>query len=188
MSLVFTINFRREAFRRARARARERVLRLGVWLAYFGIAGVVLGLYALHAFSLASRTSNLERLGARMRALQSTQADWRPVESDVVEIERHAVDAGLWRDRLARIGRVLPSSARLTSLQWNPDNISGVDLKLVLSGISRVPAGQDRMQSVMTFVHALQGDTLLSNSFRNIRLVTTSATESGDARFVIECR
>ncbi len=188
MSLVFTINFRREAFKRARARARERVIRLGTWLAYFGVVGVVLGLYALNAFSLGSRTVTLERLATRMRALESGHGDWRPREEDVLEIQRHAVDAGLWHDRLVRIGRVLPPSARLTALQWNPDNISGTDAKLVLSGICRVPNGQDRMQSVMAFVHALQADTLLAASFPNTRLVTTSATESGDARFIIECR
>ncbi len=188
MSLVFTINFRREAFRRERARARERVIRLGIWLAYFGVIGISMGLYAMNAFSLGTRTVNLERMATRMRALESGHGDWRPREEDVIEIQRHAVDTGLWRDRLSRIGRVLPASARLTSLQWNPDNSSGVDSKLVLAGMCRVPSGQDRMQSVMTFVHALQADTMMSASFRNIRLVTTSATEAGDARFVIECR
>lgn len=188
MNLVFQINFRREAFRRERERARARVVRLGSWLAYFGVFGVVLGLYALNASSLDARTRGLERMAARMKALESGGGDWRPREEDMLEIQRHAVDSGLWRDRLARLGQVLPSSARLTSLQWNPDNLSGGDSRLLLNGICRVPSGQDRMQSVMTFVSALQADTLLSTSFRNIRLVTTSATESGDARFVIECR
>lgn len=188
MSLVFTINFRREAFRRERARARERVVRMGSWLAYFGVAGVVLGLYGLNMVSLDSRTRNLERMAARLKTLEAGQGDWRPREEEVLEIQRHAADAGLWRDRLARLGQVLPATARLTSLQWNPDNLAGVEARLLLSGFCRVPNGQDRMQSVMAFVSSLQADTLLSTSFRNIRLVTTSATESGDARFVIECR
>jgi len=188
MSLVFQINFRREAFRRERERARARVVRLGSWLAYFGVLGVVLGLYALNTASLSARTRGLERMAVRMKALEAGGGDWRPREEDMIEIQRHAVDIGLWRDRLARMGRVLPGSARLTSLQWNPENLTGGEARMLLNGICRVPAGQDRMQSVMGFVSALQADTLLSTSFRNIRLVTTSATESGDARFVIECR
>lgn len=188
MSLVFQINFRREAFRRERERARARVVRLGSWLAYFGVLAVVLGLYALNLASLDSRTRGLERMAVRMRALEAGGGDWRPREEDMLEIQGHAVDAGLWRDRLVRVGRVLPTTARLTSLQWNPDNLSGGDARLLLNGICRVPSGQDRMQSVMTFVSALQADTLIATSFRNIRLVSTSATESGDARFVIECR
>ena len=45
MSVLFTINFHREAYQRELARARRRVILLGVWVAYFGVIGVVMGLY-----------------------------------------------------------------------------------------------------------------------------------------------
>ena len=189
MTPLFTINFRREAWLRERARARARVLSLGLWLAYFGVLGVVLGLYGLNCASLVQRTRRLEGHVARLRALQSSGQEWRPQPADVAEIERFAADPAAWRARLSRLPALLPANARLTALHWNPDNVSGGEAKFVLAGRIRANSGEDRMQNVMAFVQGLASDSVFSRSFRNVRLVTTRASESGDvAEFVIECR
>ena len=42
MNTIFSINFRREAFQRERARTRRRAVNLGLWVLYFGVLGVML--------------------------------------------------------------------------------------------------------------------------------------------------
>ena len=190
MSTVFAINFRREAYQQSVARLRRRAAMLGMWLLYFGAVGVVLGLYGLNCASLESRTATLERQAARLRKTAGGGDEWRPGRTEAAEVERHLRDPRQWRDRLVRLPEVLPVNAQLTSLQFNPDNASGAaDLKLVINGVLRGGAGQDRMQQVMIFVNALSRDSVFSAGYRNIRLVTTRASSQGDgAEFVIECR
>ncbi len=189
MNTIFTINFRREAYQNELARARRRVISLGVWVAYFGVLGVVLGLYGLNCTSLAHRTQVLEHQIAHLKAARQSDV-WRPGAEQAGEAERHLRSARAWHDRFARLPQILPANARLTSVQYNPDNASGAaDVKLVLTGELRSSAGQDRMQQVMTFVNALSRDSVFSVGYKNIRLVTTRAATSGDgAEFVIECR
>ncbi len=189
MTPLFTINFRREAYQRERARARGRVVSLGLWLAYFGLLTVILGLYGLNCTSLAQRTRMAERQASRLKALRESGQEWRPAAGVLNEVEAHVVDVRQWRDKLERLPQVLPPNGRITSFQYNPEGLTGATAKLVLIGRLRVGPGQDRMQSVMSFVNALGRDSVFSKSWTNVRLVTTRALDSGDgAEFVVECR
>ena len=190
MSPVFTINFRREAFQKEQANARRRVLRLGLWSAYFGSILVIVGLYGLNCVSLTTRTRAIERQAARMRSAQSAGLEWRPKADDAVAIARVLADSRQWRDRLARLPEVLPEHARITSMQFNPDNLSGGAQKLVLTGEFRGASGPDRVRQVMTFAEALKKDSLFSAGYSDIRLVTTRTSGTGDdaVEFVVECR
>lgn len=189
MNATFTINFRREVFQRERAKARRRAARLGLWLGYFGVLGIVLGLYTLNAVSLARRTGTLERQVARLRQ-QPSGSEWRPGQPEADLVARALRDSGRWRDRLARLAQLVPANARLTDIQFNPENASGAAApKLVLTGELRPSAGGDRMQQVLAFVGTLSRDSLFSAGYSNVRLVTTRASASGDgAEFVVECR
>jgi hypothetical protein len=188
VSTTFTINFRREVFLRERAKARRRAVKLGLWLAYFGALAVVLGLYALNAASLARRTTMLERQVDRLRS-QPVANEWRPGQLEADRLSNALADPGRWRDRLARLAQLVPSNARLTDVQFNPDNTSGTQAKLVLTGELRPSGGGDRMQQVLSFVGALSRDSLFSAGYSNVRLVTTRASASGEgAEFVVECR
>lgn len=189
MSPVFAINFRREAFQQQIARARQRAIKLGLWVLYFGALGIVLGLYGLNCASLSQRTHMIEKQVARLRKQPSGGSEWRPKPEDAEIVGRYLRDTRQWRARLERLPQVLPSNARLTALQYNPENISGSgDTKLVITGELRA-GGQDRMQAVMEFVNTLSRDSVFSAGYNNIRLVTTRATATGDgAEFVIECR
>lgn len=189
MSATFTINFRREVFQRERARARRRAVQLGLWLGYFGALAIVLGLYALNTVSLARRTASLEHQ-VEHRRRQPSAGDWRPGPPEVERVSSALLDAGRWRDRLARLAELVPPNARLTDVQFNPDNASGAaPRKLVLTGELRPAGGGDRMQQVLAFVGTLSGDSLFSVGYTNVRLVTTRASTTGEgAEFVIECR
>ncbi|MCC6348250.1 MAG: hypothetical protein IT347_01495 [Candidatus Eisenbacteria bacterium] len=189
MSTIFTINFRREAFLRERARARRRAVRMGIWLAYFGVLAIVLGLYALNLASLSQRAARIERQVERLRR-QPSGADWRPGQPEADLVSRSLGDAGRWRDRLNRLAHLLPANARVTNVAFNPDNLSGADrAKLMITGELRPSTGGDRMQQVLAFVGVLSRDSLFSAGYANVRLVTTRAAASGQgAEFVIECR
>ncbi len=189
MTPLFTINFRREAYQRELARARNRVVSLGLWLAYFGVLSVVLGLYGLNCTSLAQRTRMVERQASRLKALRESGQEWRPATGVLNEVEAHVADVRSWRDKLERLPQLLPANGRITSFQYNPEGVSGATGKLVITGRLRVGAGQDRMQSVMGFVNALGRDSVFARSWSNVRLVTTRALDSGDgAEFVVECQ
>lgn len=189
MNATFTINFRREVFQRERARARRRAVRLGMWLAFLGALAVVLGLYALNAISLARRTASLERQ-VEFRRRQPASSDWRPGPPEVELLARSLRDVSDWRDRLARLAELVPPNARVTDVQFNPDNASGgATRKLVLTGELRPTGGGDRMQQVLSFVGTLSADSIFSAGYANVRLVTTRASATGEgAEFVIECR
>jgi len=189
MTPVFLINFRREAFRRERAEARRRAIGLGVWLAYFGGLAVLLGLYGLNCAELNTRTKQLTRQLARQRAVQVGGADWVAGPNEAAAVEPGVADAGRWRDLLGRLPRVLPAGARITSLQFNPDDVSGGERKLVLYGILRVDSRRDRMAAVTDFVGVMAKDSLFAANFRSVRLVSTRVREGDqDSEFQVECR
>jgi hypothetical protein len=187
---LYTINFRREAYVREVAKTRRRALSLGLWVLYFGALGIVLGLSALHAVTLSQRVGYVERQVERMRHRPASDADWRPGTAEAENVTRHLASPRVWRTRLSRLPQIMPDGARLRSLAYNPDNVSGAgDVKLVLTGEMHGAAGSGRLQEVMGFVNALSRDSVFAAGFRNVRLVTTRALASGDGtEFVVECR
>lgn len=188
MSPVFRINFRREAFRRQRAEQRARVIGLGVWLTYFGVLAVLLGLYGLNLASIADRNRHLERQLERMRTSPDQGHEWRPSPDDATAATGWLGDAGRWRDLLVRLPLLLPEGARLTSVQWNPDDISGGERRLLLTGVMRPLAGQDPMARITDLVGTVGRDSCLTARFRGVRLVSTRMRDSGEAEFQVECR
>jgi Tfp pilus assembly protein PilN len=189
MTQLFQINFRREAFRRERAEARHRAVGLGVWLAFFGALCVLIGLYGLNYAELETRTHQLDRQIARLRAQHTGGADWLPSPAEAAAVEPWVADAGRWRDLLARLPGLLPDGARLTTLQFNPDGVTGGPRKLLLGGVLRVDAKRDRMSGVTDFVATMAKDSLFAANFKSVRLVSTRAHEGGaDAEFQVECK
>jgi hypothetical protein len=189
MNAPFQINFRREAFRRERAQAQRRVLGLGVWLAYFGTLAVLLGLYGLNCSALGSRTRLMQRQVERQRALRHGEADWMASATEAATVEPWAADVGRWRDLLGRLPRLLPAGARLTGLQWNPDDVSGGERKLLLSGELRVPPDRDRTAGVTDLVGVIARDSLFAAHFHSVRLLSTRTRDGGgDAEFQVECK
>ncbi|MEY4375305.1 MAG: hypothetical protein RL760_1472 [Candidatus Eisenbacteria bacterium] len=188
MSPMFRVNFRREAFRRQRAEARARALGLGGWLAYFGIVALLLGLYGLHTASLAGRTARIERQVARLSTDPRSAVDWRPTPTDAAASTPWVGDPGRWRALLGRLPALLPENARLTAIEWNPDDITGGDRRLVLTGVLRGAPAEDPMGRVTDFVTAVGRDSLFKARFRSVRLLSTRAHEGGEAEFKVECR
>lgn len=189
MNTLFQVNFRREAFRRERVDARRRAVGIGVWLTYFGVLAVLIGLYGLNLSELGSRSRQLERQIASQRAQGETGASWTPPPADAALAEPWVSDLGRWRDLLGRLPALLPPGMRLTAVQFNPDGVSGGERKLLLNGVLRVDSGRDRMSGVTDFVAIVARDSLFSSSFRSVRLVSTRALEgSPDAQFELECR
>ena len=189
MNTLFQVNFRREAFRRERADARRRAAGLGVWLTYFGVLGVILGLYGLNWSELGSRTRQLERQIAAQREQSVAGADWAPSPADAGLAEPWVSDVGRWRDLLARLPHLLPEGVRLSSVRFNPDGISGGQRKLMLNGVLRVGPRLDRMTGVTDFVAIVARDSLFASRFKSVRLVSTRSREDvSDAEFELECR
>lgn len=189
MSHLFQINFRREAFRRERAEARRRAVGLGIWLGYFGAFAVLLGLYGLNCAELGTRTRQLEKQIQRQRAQQEAGSDWMPSPAEATLVEPWVSDLARWRDLLGRLPRLLPDGARLKTLQFNPEGLSGGERKLVLTGVLRVDARRDRMAGVTDFVAVMTRDSLFTASFGTVRLVSTRALDGEtDAEFTVECR
>jgi hypothetical protein len=189
MSTTFTINFRREAYRRQVARMRARVVTLAAWLAYFGVLAVVLGLYALNAVAFQRRVVQLERQVERDRARGQDHEPPALSEADARQLERYVASIVGQRDRLRRLGQLLPPGVRVTQLQLNPENLSGIGPhKLVIAGVLRSSAADDRMRGVMGLVTTLQEDSVFRRGISNVRLTSTTATEGAGTEFVIECR
>ncbi len=192
MSTLFTINFHREAYQRELARARRRVILLGVWVAYFGVIGVVMGLYGLNCMALNRRVALLERQSKRLDQQQGAATNWTVRPGEVTAIEGYVQNPRLWRNRLVQLSTLLPPTVKVTSLAVNPQNLNAPaeQNKLVITGIVRPAAGQDRMQSVMRVVATLHDDSLFAAGYRNIKLASTRVLEGSDggAEFVIECR
>lgn len=192
MSAVFTINFRREAWRREVARSRARVVSLGVWLSYFGALAVIFGLYGLNFFALAQHTRMVERQLAAQQAFRKDDIDWSKQTVELEQIERGVTEPVRWRERLERISIALPQNARLTTIEFDPGGTVGSPgwNRLVLSGVLRADLNQDRMRGVADLVTKLKNDSLFAAHFQSVRLASTRITEtSGNAaEFVIECR
>ena len=190
MTALFTINFRREAYLQEVARRRHRVAALAVWVAYFGVLVVLLGLYGLNCASLARRVHLLEHQTVQVRRMNRSQVATRLGSTELALVERYASSTRRWRDRLARLGDVLPADAHLTSLTVNPQNLSDAASQnsLVISGELNGTSVQDRMQGVMKIVSSLRSDSLFRAGYGNIKLSSTRVTEDGAAEFTIECR
>ena len=191
MSPLYTINFRREAYRQEVARARRRVMMLGVWVAYFGVIAIVFGLYGLNCFSLSRRVGQIERQTSQLRGAQRARVEWNVGAAELQQVERFVMNSRHWRDRLAQLAGVLPPTVRLTSVAVNPQNLATpADMnKLVITGTLRGGAGQDRMQDVMRVVSALREDSLFSRGYKTIRLASSRVVDAdASAEFTIECR
>ena len=184
MTPVFTVNFRREAYRQELARTRQRVVAVGTWVAYFGVLTVALGLYGLNCASLTQRTHLLEAQNARAQTNPAPPAAWQPGPAELAQ-----VNPG---DAVELIPAVLPGDAMLTSVTVNPDNLSGTadQERLLLAGVLRPTPGQGHMQGIMALVAALHSDSLFSAQYRTIRLVESRICSGADApaEFRIECR
>lgn len=190
MSPLFAINFRREVYQRELARARARVVMLGVWVAYFGVMAVILGLYGLNAAAYARRTGILERQAARAREHKGTAAEWTLSNEDIGALAARTRSLTLHRGVLLQLGRLLPANVRLSTLSWNNENVYGAAApKLVLGGTLRTETAQDRMRSVVALVSSLSADSTIGSAFRNVKLASTNLNEGTDAvEFVIECQ
>jgi hypothetical protein len=185
----FQINFRREAFRRERAEARRRAVGIGVWLTYFGVLAVLIGLYGLNCAALQTRTEQLERQLARQRSLRQGGTEWVASATDVAGVEPWVSDAGRWRDLLGALPRLLPEGARLTGIQFNPDGVTGGERKLLLDGVLRTEPRLGGTAGVTDFVSTIARDSLFASQFHSVRLVSTRAREgSPEAEFEVECR
>ena len=192
MSTLFTINFRRESYLREVARARRRVIALGIWVAYFGVMGIVLGLYGLNCVSLTHRVAVLERRAERARVQAGQHTEWKVSPAQLTEIERFVSSTATWRDRLTQLSAALPTNARLRSVALNPDNFSGPSdqNRLVISGQLKLGSGENGVNGAEKIASALRKDKLFSAGFRTIRLASTRMTEESGpvAEFVIECQ
>jgi len=189
MSSLFQINFRREAFRRERSEARRRAVGLGVWLGYFGALAVLLGLYGLNCAALETRTRQLQRQVARQRSLQQGADQWIASPAGAAAVEPWVADTGRWRDLLGRLPRLLPDGARLTSIQFNPDGLSGGDRKLLLGGVLRMDSRLEGTEGATELVTAIARDSLFAAQFKSVRLLSTRVVAPGpEAEFQVECR
>lgn len=189
MSTLFTINFRREAYLKEVARTRRRVIALGVWVAYFGVFAVLLGLYGLNSFSLAQRTAVVERQAARLRGTTQPQLEWRLSPAQLAQLEHFASSTRDWRDRLWRLGVLLPPNSHVTTIAVNPmQQADAAGNTLLLTGLIKPTGAEDRMQSVMNLVAILKADSVFSSGFTSVKLSNTRVGEDGSAEFTIECR
>ena len=192
MSPVFTVNFRREAYRLELERMRRRAVAVGIWVAYFGTLAIVLGLYGLNCTSLTRRAHLMEAQNARLRTTHDPTTAWQPAPAELAQVERALANPRHWQVRLARLAAVLPGDAMLTSVTVNPDNQSGAtdQERLLLAGVLRPAPGQDRMQGIMALVAALHSDSAFAGQYRTIRLVESRIDGGADApaEFRIECR
>jgi hypothetical protein len=192
MSTLFAINFRREAYLKAVKRARRRVMALGIWVAYFGVLLILVGLYALNAMALSNHLRQIERQTTRAKQAQDTAGSWKVGDAELAQVERYVENPRGWHDRLTRLGEILPANVKLSSVAVNPQNVSGTqdENKLVIVGELRPSPGQDRMQGVMKIVNTIHEDSLFKRRYQTVKLASTRVSETGGgaAEFVIECR
>lgn len=190
MNTLFTINFRREAYQQEISRRRRRVFALGAWVAYFGVLGILIGLYALNGVALGRRAHLLERRTRMIRAQKDSGVGTQINPADLAAIEATAASTRAWRDRLNRLGTLLPPDARLTRLDVNSQNLSDADSRnaLVIGGLLRTPPGEERMRGVMRIVSALQSDSVFRAGYSRVRLTSTRIGEDGRVQFEVECR
>jgi len=188
---IFTINFRREVFLRERARTRSRLFALAGWLLYFGLLGVVVGLYGLNCASLVKRVGQVERRSARLKATHGTAQDWTVDQPQLAAVERFHTSPGKWRDKMLRLSSLLPNNVALTRISVNPENSTkpGDQNKLVITGQLRPVPGQDPMRGVVQLVSVLQKDLVFASGYQTIKLTQSQMVQGSFAsEFVIECR
>ena len=189
---VFTINFRREMFERELAHSRRRIITLAAWVGYFGVFALLLWSYILNAQGMQKRTAMIERQTAQFVAAQNLPRKVPLDESQVAAIERFHGSPRHWRDKLARLSSLLPSSAELKSVGLNPSgsNQSADQTKFVITGSLRAVAGEDPMRGVVQLVAALQADSAFSAGYKSIKLSQShaDATLKATTEFTIECR
>jgi hypothetical protein len=189
---LFTVNFRREAYLKEIARSRRRLVMVTVWVAYFGVVAVTMGLYGLNCVSLAQRVSRIERRAERVEANRSTREQWQIPASEFEQIERYLESPGRWHDRLVRLSQLTPGEGRVTAIAVNPNNLSGRknEERLVITGHMRVPREGDRMTAVMEFVTALRTDSTFAIGYDNVKLASSRIVSGGSpvTEFVIECQ
>jgi Tfp pilus assembly protein PilN len=188
---LFAINFRRASYEQSLKQARRRVIRLGVWVAYLGVLGIVLGLFGLNCTIMSTRTASLERRVQRLQRTRAEAPEVRLAPSDVERIERLTGNPRFWRDKLTRLPAVLPPNARLTSVVINPErsNAPGEQRRLLLSGTLRTSG--DRLQAVMRLTESFRADTAFARGYQSVRLASWRAPESdggGAVEFTVECR
>ena len=188
---MFQINFRREEFKRARARARRRLILVGAWTTYVSVVVLLVGLYALNHSWIAGREARLARQIEQAR-LQPVRRGWELSAATIARISDYRENAPRWRNRLTRLGDLLPPNAVLTSMSVNPENLPGIAERnlLVISGEVRGGAGSDGVQRVVELVSALGADSLFSRGYASVRLASsqTLGPPSHATQFVIECR
>lgn len=191
MTPLFTINFRRADWQRERARVRRRVVSLAVWLMYFGVAGVVLGLYVMNAVDLTRRVAQLEVQVRHLRASGSAVEPLR-IGPQALDLLEHTLEnPRRWHTRLVRLAALMPADAALTSVALNPENQNDAanQNRLVITGTLRGHPGEDRVAGIMQLVSALQADHAFSAGYRSIRLTSSRvAGPEGGTAFVLECR
>jgi len=189
---VFTINFRREMFERELARSRRRVIALAGWVGYFGVFTLIVWSYILNAQGMQKRTAMIERQTAQFVASQNLPRKVPLDDSQVAAIEHFYGSPRLWRDKLARLSTLIPSTAALKSLGLNPSgsNQSTDQDKLVITGSLRLTGAEDPMRGVVQLVAALQADSAFSAGYQSIKLSQSHAdpTVKGTTEFTIECR
>src|SRR6185436_10978533 len=101
----------------------RRVVMLGVWLIYFGVLSLILGLYGLNCASLARRAGQMERQTARMRALQNSHQDWTVGAEELATVQKLYANPRRLRDKLTRLAALIPANAAIQSVAINPDNL-----------------------------------------------------------------
>jgi hypothetical protein len=192
MTPVFTINFRREIYQREVARTRRRLFTLGGWLLYFGVLGLVIGLYGLNCTALTRRVRLLERQTTRFQQAQGAGQDWMVDDAQLAAVERFHTSPRRWRDRLVRLASLLPTNVVLASIAVNPDNLSTpLDQdRLLVTGELRALPGQDPLRGVMQLVSMLQRDSVFASGYQSIKLAQSRASAGSlpATEFVIECR
>jgi hypothetical protein len=188
---VFTINFRREMFERELARSRARVITLAAWVGYFGVFALLLWSYILNAQGMQQRTLMIERETAQFVASQNLPRKVPLDDSQVAAIERFHLSPLRWRDKLARLSTLMPSTAALKSVGLNPagSNQSADQNKFVITGSLRPTGAEDPMRGVVQLVAALQADSAFSSGYKSIKLSQShaDATAKGTTEFTIEC-
>ena len=189
---VFTINFRREIYEREIARSRQRIYRLALWMAYFGLLGLILLSYGLNYVGMVRRTRQIERQTQQFVAAQNLPRKIPLDPAQIAVIERFHKSSRRWRDKLARLATLVPNQAVLTSVGVNPggSNQPADQEKLVIIGSVRAAEGDDPMRGVVQIVAALQADSLFAGGYRSIKLAQSHVGSGPQAatEFTIECR
>lgn len=190
MTPLYTINFRREAYQREVARMRRRMLALGIWVSYFGLVAVVIGLFVLNGLALQRRVRQLEQRIAQYQSDRTAVQPWDVPTGELAHVEQAVRNPRLWRARLERLAALTPPNVALTALEVNPDNLPGHENELEMRGTLRPRPGEDRIQGIMAFTGALQKDPGFSAGYQTVKLTQSKAAEGpgGGAEFKIECR